>query len=69
VPAIKLLEKGSISDYPIIIVKVLKSLYEYLEINLKLEVSDNRKSWYIIVLLISSNVKDDIMFIVVRELA
>jgi len=43
--AIKLIEKGLTSGYPIIIAKTLTDLYECVGMNLKLEVSDNGKSW------------------------
>jgi hypothetical protein len=42
--AIKLLEKGSTSGYPMIIAKALEGLYECVEMNLKLKVSDDGKS-------------------------
>ena len=42
--AIKLIEKGLTSGYPIIIAKTLTDLYECIGMNLKLKVSDNGKS-------------------------
>jgi len=41
--AIKLVEKGSTSGYPMTIAKTLKGLYECVGMNLKLEVSDNHQ--------------------------
>jgi hypothetical protein len=58
--AVEFLEEGWAPSYLMIIAKVLDSMLEYISVDIKLKISDDRRSLQTMGLMITSNVKDNL---------
>ena len=63
---VKFLEKGTMSDYLIIIVKVFESVFELSNTNVKLKILNNRYNLQVTGFIVSGDVYDNSMFIISR---
>jgi hypothetical protein len=63
--AVKFLEKGSASGYPMIVTKVFEMVFEGVGMDVKLEVFDDGRGGQTTGLVIPSDVEDNLTFVAV----
>jgi hypothetical protein len=66
--AVEFLEEGLAPGDPMIIAKVLESMFEGVGVDIKLKVSDDGRNWQTTGLMITSNVKHNLTFMAVWKL-